>query len=382
MAVIHTQNGLNYSKVNDTTFTRAGLPKPKNKTIPLFTAHAVFADSTLAVSRAYAAELSRKPPQGKDLGLGEMYSDLESEQLFGGITSGIETDRFSPLDSTTMGSVAVKPDLSDYTEKKNEAKKQLFRAGIIASETKPLFLYVGRYDEIKGIDTLPAFAKLIVKNEGQVVIMGPGLGTTTPAPIAEVMRMQNDSQYEGMIKVYTDFEKDQKAPLLQVGPNTKRGHLIRFASDFTFVPSVSEACGLVPIEAFAMGNGLITSYVSGLKDLCKPINQPGPQGEVFDSRNFSCVAFDRSHPDFTKTVESLNTNVEQFLDFWNKQNSSEDREAHHKRWIAEAQTFNWNQPRGAMEQYMDVFQSLQIPETPEQKAARAKLIEKWVPLHR
>lgn len=381
ISVIHTQNGLNSSQVYDSTFTRAGLPRPRSHSIPLFTAQAVFADMTIAVSQAYASELSGTYPHGRDLGLGRMYSDLKNEQLFGGITSGIETERFSPLDKDTIGKMAIMPDFSDYSEKKVLLKKELFEAGIISSPDKPLYLYVGRFDDIKGVDTLPAFAKLIVKNGGQVVVMGPGTGAGLHPSVSQVVRMEKDPQYLGMIKVYTDFEKDQKAPLLQIGPKTKRGHLIRFASDFTFVPSVSEACGLVPIEAFAMGNGLITSYVSGLKDLCKPINVPGPKGEVYDSSNFSCVAFDRSHKDFNKTIECLNQNVESFLKFWNSCGPKE-KEEHHKRWIIEAQQFAWNRPKGAMDQYNEIFRSLQAPESATQTLLRNKLIEKWVPLQK
>ena len=73
--------------------------------------------------------------------------------------------------------------------------------------------------------------------------------------------------YQGLIKFYANYETDQLAILNNIGAS--KGKLIRFASDFTLVPSIIEAAGLVPAEGLSMGSATISSYLQGLQDQCK-----------------------------------------------------------------------------------------------------------------
>ena len=377
VGVIHNQSGLN-DDINSSNFSRSGLPLPGRASSELFVIHSLYSDYTLAVSKAYSLELAQTNP---DLRLGNHFSSFRSANLFDGISNGIDAANFSVFDTKKLGSVAVSQDFSDYELKKNSAKDLLFKAGLIGDSQRPLFLYVGRYHNQKGIDLLPAMAAFVINRGGQMVVMGPGDGDGEP-PIAELKRMVRDQKYQGLLKVYTDVPRDQLAPLASAGPETKRGHLLRFAADFTVVPSVTEAGGLVPIEAFAMGSGVITSNASGIQDVCKPLNKVGIDGKYYDISNFSCMTFKR-HYDIDPSkrrikdeIKQMKTEVAQQLDLWSQLRPDEQLAAR-KRWVNESSEFNWNFLGGSMDRYKAVFDLIRTGLSSDQMDARRDAAKRY-----
>ena len=76
--------------------------------------------------------------------------------------------------------------------------------------------------------------------------------------------------------------------------------MIRFAADFSIIPSKLESFGLVALEALSMGSGIITTNVQGLKDITIPYD---PLTNNINS--FNSVVFSRDPNDTYKTFTNL-----------------------------------------------------------------------------
>ncbi|WP_186646373.1 glycosyltransferase [Fluviispira vulneris] len=224
----------------------------------------------------------------------------------------------------------------------------LYKKGIIGSETKPLFLFVGRFSPEKGLDVLADFAKdIIINKNGQVVIMG-ALSGYIPLELFELKSLENDKKnYNGLIKVYTSYEKNQLEILEDI--EATKGKVIRFASDFTIVPSVIEASGLVPVEGLSMGSATISSYKEGLKDQCT-----NPYGNMHNIFTFTCIPFTRVMGNSALSAKNLIDSLNQPLHEWNML-SNKEKKQHQVFLIENAKTFDWNAKGGALDQYIDLY---------------------------
>ena len=329
LATTHDTNELEL-RLDSRLLERVGLQKSSR---PDYNPHVLlnlFSDRANIVSKAVAEEIT-EVRTGQDLGLGRFFSRLAASRRFIGISNGIYLRAFDPRANGVLGNLQVQEDFSDLEQKKEDAKRVLFRAGLIGSETKPLFLYVGRLSWEKGIDVLALFATHIVSHQGgQVVIMGTASGGMPPE-VSQWLELTRDPQYQGLIRVYLNRNKDQSEILSEVGAS--KGNLLRFAAEFTVVPSILEAFGLVGLEAFAMGSGVITSQVQGLKDLCKlPFS--------------GCITFDRVPHSLAGTLRNMTARIDQAIDGWNALDAA-GRQTARLRWIAQAATFDWTAPGGS-----------------------------------
>jgi glycosyltransferase involved in cell wall biosynthesis len=286
--------------------------------------------------------------------LGDLLKDLQTQGRFQGINNGIFFGSFDITREDVLGSLRVAQDYSNYAEKKQEAKKVLFNSGIIGSDTRPLFVYVGRYSREKGIDVLPEFARYIVARGGQIAIMGVLSGGPISPVILELVSMSRDPQYQGLIRVFTSFARDQLALLNSVG--VSKGKVIRFASDFTLVPSIMEAAGLVPIEGLSMGSATISSYRQGLKDQCRrPLHFANSDGDIHDIHTFTCVPFERVNDNLRLTLRNLFNRTDAALNEWNELSQHERTEIQINL-IREAKKFDWSQEGGALDEYRALYE--------------------------
>lgn len=249
---------------------------------------------------------------------------------------------FDPRLKEVLGKFAAKQDLSDLSSKKTKTKHALYKAGIIADPDKPLFLYVGRFGKEKGTDLLGLISSEVTKLGGQIVIMGPG---NTP-DLREPLELQKKGY---AVKVYTDVAKNQLEKLK--GTSVKKGNAIRFAADYTVIPSYSEACGLVGLEALSMGSFLATSNAQGLKSVCLPFD---------DDDNYAgenCVQFDIT----TGAKEAHLTSM--IEECFRRENtlSRDEKELIQKWLINNAGSFDWNyshEKTGSMDRYNTIYQHL------------------------
>lgn len=320
-------------------FERVGLLRPTRDRISPLSISNLYSDASHVVSESLVEDLCATLPE-KDLGLGKVYTALRTLHRLFGINNGIVQEKYDITKLEVLGTLTVTSGYSDINQKKQDAKTLLHKNNLIGSPTKPLFLYVGRISPEKGVDLLARFARFIIKEQGgQVVIMGTAPGTVPPE-LYHWLGMQRDSQYAGLFRVYLNREADQNSILAPSG--AAKGNLIRFASDFTLVPSHTEAFGLVPLEALSMGSGVITSPIQGLRSVCrKPLKTDELDEKLESFTDFTCIFFSRIPGNLNETLSHLTRQLDRVLKKWN---SLEDEELKHLRinWIQEGEKFRWN----------------------------------------
>ena len=221
VATVATTHDTNFfvAPVVSSELARLGVAIALKDTIDKQVVFNVFSDLSTVVSEETGREMLETSPK-EDLGLGVFFKSLQSMGKFFSINNGINLVSFDPRNPKVLGTLHVDRNLSNLFQKKIEAKRALYEAGIIGSDTKPLFLYVGRIAWDKGIDVLTEFAKYIVTEKaGQFVILANVPGDLLCAP--EWIELSRDPLYKGMIKVYLDRHKDQLEHLQKVGAEKK-----------------------------------------------------------------------------------------------------------------------------------------------------------------
>ncbi|MGY3804965.1 glycosyltransferase [Pigmentibacter ruber] len=349
LSTLHDNHAGNFFNTN--IYTRIGLTKPSEKEINIVVLMNENSDYVNFVSKTTELDTLNPSfwPDGKIVS--DSLKKLYDKKLYSGINNGVFFKNFDITQNSVLGKLSVKNDYSDYVEKKLSAKEFLFNKGIIGSKTKPLYLFVGRFSPEKGLDVLADFARYIVKNKnGQVVIMG-AISGYIPPELMELKNLEDDiSTYQGLIKVYLNYDKDQLAKIDEIGAT--KGKIIRFASDFTIVPSVIEASGLVPVEGLSMGSATISSYREGLKDQCT-----NPYGIGFNISNFTCIPFNRVLGNTLLTINNLINSINHPLDEWNSL-AEADKKKHQIFLIENAKTFDWNIKGGALDQYIHIYSKI------------------------
>nr|BFD31796.1 hypothetical protein GTC16762_14140 [Pigmentibacter ruber] len=346
LSTIHDNHSGNKSNLKP--FERLGLQKPTGNSYNRITLAVETSHMVNFVSKSTENDIINPNfwPKGEE-DIPKAFEKIKNEGRFVGINNAIFFDNFDITSPKVLGKLFVEKDYSNYKNRKIETKNVLFKNGIIGSPILPLYVFVGRFADNKGIDVLAEFAKDIVKNHsGQVVIMGASSGKL-PKEIIEIEKIAGDPSSNGLIKLFKDFDKDQLSILTEI--NASKGKLIRFASDFTLVPSKVEAAGLVPVEGLSFGSATISSYKEGLIDQCT-----NPYGKGFDIKNFTCIPFERDNNSTQVTLNNLKVAINNALSEWNILSEDEKIKVQ-KNLIMNAKTFDWNASGGTFEQYVILF---------------------------
>jgi len=189
----------------------------------------------------------------------------------------------------------------------------------------PLILYIGRFSREKGVNT---FSYVINAVKGRAVFIALGRGMTK-----RVQRTMDRHHAK------TDGVFISSDPFIQ----QEYKELLRASADFTFVPSYTEACGLVPMEGYANGAACICS--AALQDSLLP--------------NKSFV-FNLAPPSFDK--ESLKNTLSNALNTWDKMNT-DDRNMYQRQVMFSARKFDWADEEGSASQYNSIIEEL-VPARP------------------
>jgi len=279
-----------------------------------------------------------------------------------GITNGINTNSWSLTERSVYGKYAAKQvqgkngkDHTDYVAAKARLKNELFKHKIIADPKKPLFVFVGRLADEKGINALPEMVKEIQKNGGQCVVMGTIMGTYYPDAVKELESMEKGA-YANCLRVYKDRDfQDKKLN------NVTMGHLIRGACDYSLIPSERESCGLVFPEAVTAGCLPITTSVGGLSDFVKPHGQ---------SDAFNCFTYDRTKSGHAGAREAIRTAC-----VYHKSLTSRQRNEVIQRIIAESKAYDWKDRVEEISNFYDrVFTPMSKEETENVQAMTEKYL--------
>lgn len=349
VTVVHMLNG--EQGVDDSSILlHAGLDVAEYQQINLMERQIAFADKVITVSRALAADCLAA---GGACGLeGCFTANREKVQ---GNTNGLSHADFDPRSHAVLGEFSLQPDFNEaqLQDSKARAQQYAFDQGLIADPTKPLMLFVGRFGGEKGIEVLPKILFEWISKGGQAVIMGAPTQDRKSARIIKALQRferENKGVWAGNVKIYAEIA--QQTRLLDNG--VQAGILLRYAADFTCVPSFAEACGLVAMEALSMGSLVFTSWVQGLKDFVRPLGVSTRQsGGVFTQENFNGISFYLDGYHAANSYPEIRSHVARAWGLVTENRGA--LVAAQARAIREGPGYDWLAERGAIDTYVGLY---------------------------
>lgn len=212
------------------------------------------------VSENYARELQNSDEDRRAEWLG--HTLLGKGVCLHGITNGIDSSVYDTREFTHLG-LACGYNLREESGAtgKEKCKQQLlealaekttglFQMGSLArTPEKPLFTFVGRLSEQKGVDLLLAAVRKMIKEDSNWQLLL--LGTGDPLLEKELEMLVSEKPYLGRCCFLKGFDP-------------KIANQVFAAGDFLLVPSRFEPCGLTDFIAQLFGNLPIVHGVGGL----------------------------------------------------------------------------------------------------------------------
>ncbi|WP_366183473.1 glycogen/starch synthase [Flavobacterium ovatum] len=172
-----------------------------------------------------------------------------------GILNGIDNETWNPENDSKIE--------FNYSIKNHHIGKQKNKEKLCdlfdLDPNKPLFSFVGRLFEEKGIDLLCEFLKKTTKENARkinILILGSG----------------NKEIEDQLSKLLTEFKGNYN---VYIGFNEDLAHLIYAGSDFLLIPSRMESCGLNQMYAYRYGAIPVVRSTGGLKDTVVDISEDG-----------------------------------------------------------------------------------------------------------
>ncbi|GFR42632.1 hypothetical protein Agub_g3568 [Astrephomene gubernaculifera] len=202
------------------------------------------ADKLITVSPNYAAEISADPAGGVELD-----DVIRSRGGIEGIVNGMDIEEWNPK---TDKYLALPYDQNTVYAGKAAAKEALqAELGLPVDPTAPLFAFIGRLEEQKGVDIiLAALPKLLAVPKVQVAILGTGKAAYEK--MVNAIGLKYSGKAMGVVKF--------SAPL---------AHMLTAGADFMLVPSRFEPCGLIQLHAMHYGTVPVVASTGGLVDTVK-----------------------------------------------------------------------------------------------------------------
>ena len=194
-----------------------------------------FSDAVTTVSKQYAKEILT-PAFG--CGLDGFLTHHKTKLR--GILNGIDTEHFHPAHDKLIAFTYETP------KGKVANKKSYLKEHKITGINKPLFAFIGRFTEQKGITLLREALEELAKLPCNIVILGEG-EEALQNPLKE------------LAKKYTNIH-------LFFEYNEVHSHCIYASADFLLMPSLFEPCGLNQMIAMSYGALAIVHSVGGLKE--------------------------------------------------------------------------------------------------------------------
>lgn len=172
------------------------------------------------------------------------------EDAFIGILNGVDTGEFDPSKDEH-----IEYPFNKVNFYKNKAlnKELLFKELGIVDKGQPLFSIVSRLTWQKGMDLVFAAAHELANKNCNIVILGSG-----------------EYQYEQMAEQLRAMYPETVA--VYIGYNDSLAHQIYASSDYFFMPSLFEPCGIGQLIAMRYGTLPIVRRTGGLKDTVEIYN--------------------------------------------------------------------------------------------------------------
>ena len=205
----------------------------------------ICADEVTTVSPNYAREI-QTPAHGA--GLDGILRTLSFK--LNGILNGIDAEEWDPATDPLIPSSYEADDLMG----KSVSKRALLREAKLKSKPKtPLFSFVSRLVDQKGVDLLiPALSRLLRAGAHAVVL---GSGESRYEAALEQIGLEN----AGACRVWIGFDN-------------MLAHRIYAGSDLLLMPSIYEPCGLNQMYALRYGTVPVVRLTGGLADTVIPFD--------------------------------------------------------------------------------------------------------------
>jgi len=195
------------------------------------------ADVVTTVSPSYAVQI-----QTPEFGCGlDGFLRVHSEKLTG-ILNGIDTKLFDPSTDPAL------PATYSKTSKRGKTvcKKSFFREIEIDQSTLPLFIFIGRFVEQKGLDLIIEAIEEMLKRPLVFAMLGDG-----------------EEKYHSTLQKVAQKESNF---YLRFGYDEAFAHKMYASADFLVMPSLFEPCGLNQMIAMRYGTIPIVHKTGGLRD--------------------------------------------------------------------------------------------------------------------
>ncbi|MCB0612640.1 MAG: glycogen/starch synthase [Phaeodactylibacter sp.] len=182
-----------------------------------------------------------------------------------GIINGIDSQVWDPATDSYLGA-PLGEDVAAF----KKANKQLLARHFRLNTDRPLVSFVGRLVGEKGADLIPDLIHRVMHSDDNLsfVVLGTG------QPGLENIFKQLSLQYPGRFSAALEY-------------NEGLAHLIYAGSDFLFMPSRVEPCGLNQMYAMRYGAIPIVRSVGGLKNTVPDIGEPNSIGRGIRFNQFT-----------------------------------------------------------------------------------------------
>ena len=293
------------------------------------------ADQITTVSKSFAWET-----QQVDKGHGVSFAvrAAAKEGKLTGILNGNNPSRFDPSRDTSLilsksGNLSYGVNHNNIIGQKQRSKSEFadwvrsYLPGTSINPTKPWITFVGRFDSTqKGLDRFEECIESTLKSGGQFICMG----SLEDKGAKKILDRLQQKYKDGVV-----FIRDYKLPngkyFYQDGDGARPGvgSFVRAASDFLFIPSSYEPCGLVQFEGWLFGCPTIASNTGGLADTITPLRA--------DRNKFNGFLFERNKQgDLSRVIADA-------IGFWSGL-SNQDKEQTMRRLMTEGKKSGWNYP--------------------------------------
>jgi len=224
----------------------------------------IFADYITTVSQGYAEEILTK-----EFGCGLEAVLEKRKSTLCGIINGLDYSVWDPHSDALL----FKQYDASALEAKAYNKLQLQKAcGLSQEADTPLFGFVGRLAEQKGVDVIAEMVTHLNAFKAQMVILGTG-----------------DEKYHTLLEKAA--KKNPHRFSLHLKFDEKLAHRIYAACDMFFMPSRYEPCGLGQMISFKYGAVPIVFKTGGLSDTVMPYLPKTGKGDGFVFTEYSKEAF-------------------------------------------------------------------------------------------
>lgn len=207
----------------------------------------------------------------------------------------------------------------------------------------PFFLFIGRFQHNKGCAFFHPLLRTLASSplSGRLLV----LGTPNNYPLSSLQQLQR--QYPAHMTL-----------LPSLSFQAEWGPVIRMASDFAFVPSFSEAFGLVAAEGMLFGMAVVSTGVGGLGEFLEEMNEEGREGNAFmweleGGEDWSTKAVGRKVGG--REGRGCEEAVRRAVEGWRRRTDASEtgwveRERFVRRLVAQALELNWNREKGPVEE--------------------------------